>query len=311
MQVLSHRDLEFWNEFGYLIVPAAAPPANLQAVAEAIWEFQAMDAENRDSWYRQPARENGMRELNGSGMVEMYHHPAMWANRQLPRIHGAFADLWGTEKLWVTIDRCNLNVPNRDGFEFGGFIHWDIDTSVAPLPFDIQGVLSLTDTAPGQGGFQCVPGMPRRFSEWVTTQPSDRDPHKPDLSELEVANVPTRAGDLLIWNSQLPHGVGPNTSDQPRLAQYISMSPAQEANEQARQWRIESWLHRVAPEGNPFPGDPRDWERRQGTTASLTPLGRRLLGLDFWDSPEAAEDHGAMTLDQQRGRTRATPGFAS
>ena len=125
MHVLSENDIEFWHENGYVVVREAAPPENVQAVIDAIWKFQEMDPNNPESWYRDPERLNGMPELNGSGMVEMYHHPAMWANRQLPRIHGAFADIWGTEKLWVTIDRVNLNVPNRPGHEFRGFVHWD------------------------------------------------------------------------------------------------------------------------------------------------------------------------------------------
>ena len=244
MKVLSKDDLEFWNENGYVIVPEAAPRENLQAVVDAIWHFQEMDPTDTESWYRTGGRPNGMPELNGSGMVEMYHHPAMWANRQLPRIHGAFADIWGTDKLWVTIDRVNMNIPNRADREFRGFIHWDIDTSVDPLPFDVQGVLALTDTPPGQGGFQCVAGLPKRLPEWIATQPNDRNPHRPDLTDLEVTTVDTRAGDLLIWNSQLPHGVSPNTSEQPRLAQYISMSPAQEENEKARNWRIDAWMNR-------------------------------------------------------------------
>ncbi len=311
MRVLSADDLEFWHEFGYVIVPEAAPPSNLKAVVDAIWQFQEMQPDDPDTWYQTSARRNGMPELNGSGMVEMYHHPSMWANRQLPRIHGAFADIWGTEKLWVTIDRVNLNVPNRSGFEFAGFIHWDIDTSVDSLPFDVQGVLSLTDTPPGQGGFQCVAGMPKRLKEWIATQPADRDPHRPDLTGLTVTSVETKAGDLLIWNSQLPHGVSPNRSDRPRLAQYISMSSAQEENEKARQWRVDAWLHRRAPEGNPFPGDPRQWEQKHGTTAALTPLGRKLLGLDTWGDVEETTSDGDMTVMQERGRTRATPGFAS
>ena len=313
MRTLSSSDLEFWNEYGYVIVPDAVPEQNLRAVVDAIWQFQEMDADDPETWYRRPERENGMIELNGSGMVEMYHHPAMWANRQEPRIHGAFADIWGTEKLWVTIDRCNLNVPNRKGteFDFSGFIHWDIDTSIDPLPFDVQGVLSLTDTEPGQGGFQCVPGMPKRLAEWIRTQPADRNPHRPDLTGLTVETIPTRAGDLLIWNSQLPHGVSPNTSDRPRLAQYLSMSPAQEANTTARNWRIDAWMNRLAPQGNPFPGDPREWERQHGTTAALTPLGRRLLGLDSSGTDEDGDETGEMSLNQVRGRTRATPGFAT
>ena len=32
-----------------------------------------------------------------------------------------------------------------------------------------------------------------------------------------------------------------------------------------------------------FPGDPRRIEEDHGTTAELTPLGRKLLGLDLWD----------------------------
>jgi len=311
MRVLTGDDLDFWHDYGFVIVHDAAPRKNLQAVVDAIWSFQEMNPDDPETWYRKPERLNGMPELNGSGMVEMYHHPSLWANRQLPRIHGAFADIWGTEKLWVTIDRVNVNVPNRPGFEFSGFIHWDIDTSLEPLPFDVQGVLSLTDTLPGQGGFQCVPGMPKRLPEWIKTQPPDRNPHRPDLTGLRVETFETRAGDLLIWNSQLPHGVSPNESDRPRLAQYISMSPAQESNEHARQWRINSWLHRIAPEGNPFPGDPRQWERNHGTTAALTPLGRKLLGLDLWGEVDDGDMSYNMQTNQQRGRTRATPGFAS
>ena len=309
MGVLSEEDLAFWRERGYVIVHDAAPAKNLQAVVDAIWEFQELNPSDPSTWERQPERTNGMVELNGSGMVEMYNHAALWANRQLPRIHQAFADIWETEKLWVTIDRCNLNLPTRTGFN--GFIHWDIDTSVDPLPVDVQGVLSLTDTVPGQGGFQCVPGMPKRLKEWIKTQPADRNPHRPDLSGLTVETIETRAGDLLIWNSQLPHGVSRNESAWPRLAQYISMSPAHEKNATVRQWRINSWLHRLAPEGNAFPGDPRDWERTHGTTAALTPLGRKLLGLDSWGGATAAANECEMVPDQERGRTRATPGFGS
>jgi hypothetical protein len=54
-----------------------------------------------------------MKELNNSGMVEVYNHQCLWDNRQHPRIHDAFVDIWDQEELWVTIDRANLNPPNR------------------------------------------------------------------------------------------------------------------------------------------------------------------------------------------------------
>ena len=41
-------------------------------------------------------------------------------------------DVWGTEKLWVTIDRANLNFPIRPGYGYKGFIHWDYDPDTNP-----------------------------------------------------------------------------------------------------------------------------------------------------------------------------------
>ena len=92
------------------------------------------------------------------------------------------------------------------------------------------------------------------------------------------------AGDLLIFNSTTPHGIRPNHSmDKVRIAQYISMMPAEEDNEPMRQWRINSWKNRIAPEGYAFPGDPRNWEQTRYGTAVLNDLGKKLLGLEKWE----------------------------
>lgn len=282
LRVLSEDDWRFWKENGYVVIHDAVPRENLDAVIDLLWEFQEMDRNDPSTWYHNPAREIRMVELKNSGMVEVYNHQALWNNRQYPRVYDAFVDIWGTDRLWVTIDRANLNVPIRPGHEFKGFIHWDIDTSRDPLPVNVQGVLSLNDTTSETGGFQCVPELYRRFSDWVRTQPSDRDSFKPDITGFDIVKVETKAGDLLIWDSMLAHGIRPNHSDRPRLAQYISMTPAQEQNEELRQWRIASWRDRVAPEGYPFPGDPRNWEQTRYPRAELTDLGEKLLGLRNW-----------------------------
>lgn len=60
------------------------------------------------------------------------------------------------------------------------------------------------------------------------------------------------------------------------------MMPAEEENEALCQWRINSWQHRIAPEGYAFPGDPRKWEQTRYATAELNALGKKLLGLDKW-----------------------------
>jgi ectoine hydroxylase-related dioxygenase (phytanoyl-CoA dioxygenase family) len=106
----------------------------------------------------------------------------------------------------------------------------------------------------------------------------------PDITGLELVKVPLEAGDLLIFNSLEPHGIRPNlTQNKVRIAQYISMMPAEEDNEPLRQWRIRSWQDRIAPEGYAFPGDPRNWEKTRYSTAELNDLGKKLLGLVRWD----------------------------
>jgi hypothetical protein len=224
-----------------------------------------------------------MQELNNSGMVEVYNHQTLWDNRQCSRVYDAFVDIWDEERLWVTIDRANLNPPNRGGRPFGGFIHTDIDTTLEPLPVNVQGVLSLVDSDSETGGFQCVPEFFRTFEEWKKKQPAGRDGFKPDVTEFEVYPVPMKAGDLLLFNSLLAHGIRPNTSENKvRMAQYISMTPADPKNAALREHRIDSWRERRAPEGYAFPGDPREWERTKYPVAELTSLGRRLLGMEEW-----------------------------
>lgn len=283
LRVLSPADFEHWQTFGFVVVRQAVPPANVEALKKVLWEFQQMDPANPETWSGGQLRNHAMAELNNSGMVEIYNHQALWDNRQQQRIYDAFVDVWDDEKLWVTIDRANLNTPNRSSRAFAGFIHTDVDTTLDPLPVNVQGVLSLVDVDGSTGGFQCVPELFRTFEDWKLRQPAGRDGFKPDVERFEILPVPMQAGDLLIFNSLLAHGIRPNTSENKvRMAQYISMNPADDTNTELRERRILSWRERRAPEGFAFPGDPREWEKTRYPTATLSPLGRKLLGLDPW-----------------------------
>ena len=286
LRVLSDDDWRHWTTWGFVIVANAVPPDHLARVKALLWEFQETDPSDPSTWDKTQLRDNQMKELNNSGMVEVYNHPYLWDNRQYPRVYDAFVDVWDREDLWVTIDRANLNPPNRGARPFGGFIHWDSDTSQVPLPVNVQGVLSLVDTDPEIGGFQCVPELFRTLEEWIATQPRDRNPFYPDTTGFPIRFVPLRAGDLLIWNTLLAHGIKPNTSaDRVRMAQYVSMYPADENNPRAREVRIRSWRDREPPKGFAFPGDPRGWEKKRYPRAELSKLGESLLGLRPWKRP--------------------------
>ena len=209
--VLDAEAMAFWDAQGYVVVPDAIAPEEVSALREHVWETVGASPDDRASWYR--AKTNGI-------MVPDFQHPTIEAARRSPRIHKAFAQLWGTENLWVTIDRMGFNPPETDEWPFAGSgIHWDVSLA-QPIPFGTQVVLYLTDTAADQGAFRCVPGFHRRIDAWLDGL-GDADPRKVDLSD-EQHMVAGKAGDLIIWRQDLPHAASPNRSDRPRLVQYLN-----------------------------------------------------------------------------------------
>ena len=284
LKVLSEEEWDFWIHEGYIVIKGAVPRARAQRTADFLWEFEEKNPADPATWYTPPRAEMQMKELAGTGMVEVYNHQELWTNRQMPRVYETFTDIWGTDELWVTIDRANLNFPYREGFGSKGFIHWDYDPDTKPQ--NVQGVLALADQTDEQmGGFQCIPWLFRNYETWKLEQPEDRNKFQPDISGLEdkIVKVKMEMGDLLIFNSLQPHGIRPNlTEDKVRIAQYISMMPAEPDNQELLNWRINSWHNRIAPEGYAFPGDPRNWEQTRYATAELTKLGERLLGSRPW-----------------------------
>ena len=284
LNCLTEQQWEHWKTQGYVIIKNAVAKEQATATANFLWEFEEKNPKDPATWYTAPRAEMKMKELAGTGMVEVYNHQQLWNNRQSEKVYKAFTDVWGTEKLWVTIDRANLNFPIQPGFEYKGFIHWDYDPETKPQ--NVQGVLALADqTDENMGGFQCIPWLFQNYDTWKLNQPKDRNRFQPDITGLEdkLVKVKLEAGDLLIFNSCLPHGIRPNrSSDKVRIAQYISMMPAEEENESLKKWRINSWKNRIAPEGYAFPGDPRNWEQTKYSTAQLSPLGEKLLGSSKW-----------------------------
>ena len=215
--VLTDADLSFWRENGYVVLHEAISPAQSAAAAQAVWEHVGAAPDDPESWYG--ANDHGI-------MVQYFQHPAFDAARTSPRIHKAFAQLWGTADLWATTDRVGFNPPERGRFKFPGpHLHWDVSVKT-PIPFGSGGILYLTDTPPEQGAFTLLPGFQRWGEDWLKSLPPDADPRRQDLYALGPRAIGGCAGDLVIWHQALPHGASPNRGTKPRLVQYINMFPA-------------------------------------------------------------------------------------
>ncbi len=283
LRVLSEADWQHWITKGYVIVRQAISREAAARLESALWEFDEKDPADPATWYEPQRRPHVRPELNNVGMTEIYHHQYMWDNRMTQRVYDAFVDIWDRADLWVAIDRANINPPKKVKGNPEGFIHWDVDTKARPFPIGVQGVLSIKEQDIETGGFQAVPYLFSHFEEWVKTQSPDRDPIRPDMTGLTRENVDLGPGDLMIFNSLLAHGVRPNHSEgRVRMAQYVSMYPADQDNEAERQERIRLWRELQPPNRPDFPGDPRGWEAAHYGRPYLNPLGRKLLGLDLW-----------------------------
>jgi hypothetical protein len=273
LRVLSEEDWQHWITKGYVIVRNAIPCENADRLADLLWEFDEKDPDDPSTWYAPERRPHVRAELNN-----------LWDNRMEQRVYDAFVDIWDMTELWTTIDRANLNPPKQDkSGEQLGFIHWDVDTKQRPLPIGVQGVLSLKKQDSETGGFQCIPYLFEHFEEWEKTQPEDRNPILPDATGLEREDISMEPGDLMIFNSLLAHGVRPNFSENKvRMAQYISMHPAEYDNVEEREERVRLWREMEPPNRPDFPGDPREWEKNNASSAVLTDLGEKLLGSKPW-----------------------------
>jgi hypothetical protein len=213
--VLSPAELASWDEMGYVSVKQAVSREACDAAVAAILAHAGMSIERPDSWHRQ-----GL-------WIPLAHHAALWANRNSPRIHTAFAQIWGRADLWMNVDVCGVNPPLRPGYSFQGTpLHWDM-TLAPPLRFGTQAILYLTDTAADQGAFCCVPGFHRRLAGWLQELPAGADPRDVAARDLRGVPIPGDAGDLIVWNQALPHGASPNRAASPRIVQYLNMFPSQ------------------------------------------------------------------------------------
>jgi len=297
LRVLSEADFEFWQTYGYVVVRSAVSAEAAAELLDFAWDFQGLDPNDPESWYAErPYRSDLDRELHIYGFVEAYHHQLIWDSRQAQRVYDAFVDVWDCDELWVTLDRLNLNPPNvrnRDrkliaptdsGFDIE--LHWDVDSTRSVQQQRVQGIIALNDSDPEAGGFQCSPELFRRFDRWKLDQPSDRDPIRPAVSwaDFPVVRPQLKAGDLLLWNGMLAHGVAGNGSDKAvRAVQYLSMMPALETHLELKRSRVDSWRTLSTPDWNAtLLGDVHRHESLRYGPAELTELGEKLLGLRSW-----------------------------
>ena len=260
-------------EQGWLVIPDVVPKALCERSAAALCEFIGVDPEDRETWRNYVT--------HGHGIVPLHHHQALWDVRQLPALHRIFSTLYQTERLWVSFDRGSFKVPSS--FHESGYRmdapHWDGDPRM-PNELAMQGLVYLTDTPADKGAFAMVPRLYATLDEWLAVGRNDEEARRPDVSNYSIEPVGGTQGSLVIWHRRMPHTSLPNNSDEPRLVQYVTMTPA--GTEESRlhnareciEKRPPAWAVRQKVRGQLDP--------ENGPPVQLTPLGARLAGVEPW-----------------------------
>jgi hypothetical protein len=250
-------DLDQLRHDGFTVAEQVVGPELRAATIAAMGEIDGFVLEDPATW-------------GAAGrMLPIWGHQALWDVRQHPPVHAAFAAAYGTETLWVTMDRASIKLPGDGALA----IHWDFDPATTEATY-LQGVVALTDAPAGAGGFCCVPELYRDRAGWVARHAGEQT-WGIDLEGHAPTPVPARAGDLILFDARLPHGNEANGAATPRLAQYVSMfDPARWGG--SAEDRV--GLHAAGRSTFAiYDGISEPWP-----PARLSPLGRRLLGAEPW-----------------------------
>ena len=82
LRALSEEQWQFWIHNGYVVIKQAIPKDQAEKTAAFLWEFEEKDPKDPSTWYATARAEVQMKELIGTGMVEVYNHQLLWNNRQ-------------------------------------------------------------------------------------------------------------------------------------------------------------------------------------------------------------------------------------
>lgn len=270
--MITQADKKRFFAEGYLTVPALVPESLCAPVRESIATYLDVDPFDPETWYEP--------NLTAHGIVPLHHAQSMWDLRQYPPLHEVFSVLYETEALWVSMDRVSFKAPTRGEPVSVDPIHWDVNPA-QPQRLSIQGLVYLEDTGEDQGTFCCAQDIFQNLDACLAADPEAARSRRPNTQDQDIVQVPGERGTLLLWHRLLPHSSAANRAASPRWVQYVAMDPAGDAEARAarltqyREKRPPPWAVRqnIVGQQIPEPGDP----------ARLTPLGRRLVGVDSWD----------------------------
>ena len=101
-------DIGHIREVGWVRVPAVVPPSLCARLIEALEHELGVPVHDPSAWDA----------FGGEwcDLLPIWGHQSQWDIRQYPPLHRAWATLWNTDALWVSLDSCRFTPPSRPGY---------------------------------------------------------------------------------------------------------------------------------------------------------------------------------------------------
>lgn len=270
---LTQEDVNtFWRE-GYLVVRGVLDADETQHFARLVADLLPRDLSIPRHWKAVDGRYKpfftpGNQCFDGPEFIPLH---------QNERLYHVMVQLLGDHRLLIRDGSIGITMRN-DAPRLGDLsqdVHLDPavpedvdDFLFTPEEVEIGGCYYLTDVEPGGGAIHVVPGGHRIVEEEARASPCGRQLHDKwrEIPHLKTVEVPAQAGDFVLMHHLMPHAASHNRRPKARLAQFF------------RYGRVDQ----------PYtlgtrPGDPPPNRRYSDVQlAAMTPLGRRLLGVDPW-----------------------------
>lgn len=268
--VLSDEEVDrFWTD-GYLLLRGVLSKEEAAHYAQHILSLVPRDLSIPEHWHVaggriKPIFTPGNHTFDTPDLIPLF---------QNERLYATMAQLLESTKLRVMDGSLGITMRNdadRDiarsqTLHLDASVPRDVDNFLFTLDeVQLGGCFYFTDVEPEGGGIHVVPGGHRIVEEECRNEPKGRQLHEgwKRITHLESVEVTGSAGDFALLHHLMPHGASHNRRTQPRVAQFLR------------------WVREDQPHGagkRPAAGKYNELQ-----IAAMSPLGRRLFGVDAWD----------------------------
>ena len=222
--LLSAEQLDFWKNQGYLFLPGFLSSSEKERLTEWTQELSALP-EAPGKWMKYFESSSFDSEQKILCRIENFipYHPGFFDFLQDEKKLSILSQLMG-ERAILYKEKINFKMPGGKGFKH----HQDAPAfTTFGQTYHITMMVALDPSTLENGCLEVVRG---RHREGVFPAEADGTIRQDVIDSMRWDPIVMNPGDLLFFDSYVPHGSAPNRSKAARRALYVTYNKASEGN---------------------------------------------------------------------------------